>query len=562
MVAHSVLNIEVSQSDSPGARSMDLLARRASNDTEVQAVSLARKSERLTVQTGAADLVRSEPGHLQAQLNMLLVSGGDERIWPDAVTGSSKYGTTPTPAPNEIFFSSSTASTISPRGYAAAGRVLAAILDQDRATRLDLEDWFDGLRARLLALYGIDGAQAVLAGSGTETELLALAFGRGSTVRPLVNIVVAPDETGSGVRFAAAGQHFLATTSLQGDVVARTRLAGWEEADIRVEAIEIRKPNGDLRPSVDVDLDAAQIAMRALHNGSDVLLHVLDSSKTGVAGVSREAAARIAAAAPGRVTVLVDACQMRCAPARVQSDLHQGFLVMVTGSKFAGGPPFAGALLLPGALMPRFAAGANLPRGLGAYSAALDWPARLRERFTGVFTSPANLGLGLRWEAALAELETLATIPLSLQGAIFTSFAHEVVERVNARPWLRILDGNHPRLPDGRPRTILPLVMVDHPTPEAAGIIHRKLRAPVTPGDGLANCHVGQPVSLGGAAALRLCASAPMANLVAERMSAGYSLRGAMAPVREDLDRLFAKWSLIRDRIFKSSDISSVQEFN
>ena len=57
---------------------------------------------------------------LELRLRLLLASGGDERIWPDPLTGRSRYGTTIAPAPDETWFSSSTASTISERGYRAA----------------------------------------------------------------------------------------------------------------------------------------------------------------------------------------------------------------------------------------------------------------------------------------------------------------------------------------------------------------------------------------------------------------------------------------------------------
>ena len=61
-----------------------------------------------------------------ATLAMYLNSGGDERIKPDPLTGRTRYGTTSAPAEDEIWFSSSTASSPDPRSFAAAGEVLRA----------------------------------------------------------------------------------------------------------------------------------------------------------------------------------------------------------------------------------------------------------------------------------------------------------------------------------------------------------------------------------------------------------------------------------------------------
>ena len=99
---------------------------------------------------------------------------------------------------------------------------------------------------------------------------------------------------------------------------------------------------------------------------------------------------------------------------------------MITGSKFAAGPPFAGALLLPPGLLqqPQL----HLPAGLLAYTAAEDWPAALRGRVTRQFAATDNIGVGLRWEAALAELERLFALPVPFR---------EAVARPSQMPWQR-----------------------------------------------------------------------------------------------------------------------------
>ena len=53
--------------------------------------------------------------------------------------------------------------------------------------------------------------------------------------------------------------------------------------------------------------------------------------------------------------------------------------------------------------------------------------------------------------------------------------------------------------------------------------------------------HVGQPVQLGPRAVLRVCASAPQVNRVADEVAKGAAFDDAFAPVSRDLHALFAK---------------------
>src|SRR4051794_19806035 len=130
---------------------------------------------------------------LDVRLRLLLASGGDERIWPDPVTGRNRYATTIPPASDEAWFSSSTASTITERGYSAALADLHGLLDRGVRSGVQVQDWLCALRAELLALYGLDNAEAVLAASGTDAELIALAIAERLLARPVTNIVVAPN---------------------------------------------------------------------------------------------------------------------------------------------------------------------------------------------------------------------------------------------------------------------------------------------------------------------------------------------------------------------------------
>ena len=470
-----------------------------------------------------------------AALTLFLADGGDERIKPDPLTGRTKYGTPANPAPDEIWFSSSTASAVDPRGFAAASDALLALVGEGHFVHPLA--WFDALRERIAGLFGIPGSEAVLAGSGTEAEFLALSIARARAKRPLTSIVVAPTETGSGVMRAATGRHFLASASLEGVVAAGTCLDGLECEEIAIETIAVRDPSGAPRPAYEIDKEAAGRTAQALAAGRDVLLHVVDTSKTGLGGVTRRMAQSIAKGAGGRVQIVVDACQLRCAPQVLQSDLKAGFMVMITGSKFAAGPPFAGAILLPPGLAEDLGGRGPAPAGLKSYSALLDWPQALRQNFARTLDVPFNLGLGLRWEAALATIEAFFALPDNGRAHICAWFAAEVQRLVAARP--------HLRLAQTRPgATVFPVVTRGAETPAAAHALYKALAEETgVPAELSRRCHVGQPVAVGSEAALRICASMPLVLDIADHMAEGRAIESA--PAAGDLDFLFRKWDVL-----------------
>ncbi len=464
-----------------------------------------------------------------AQLRLLLAGGGDERLFLDPVTRRNRYGVPAGPAPDELWFSSSTASAISPRGWTAASEALERLMARDPAARTPLGAWLDDMRARILAHYGVPGCEAVLSASGSEAEFLVLAFALSLARGPVVNIVVAPAETGSGVPAAAAGRHFLGRSSLGGPVVKGERLAGWNAAEVETRTLEIRTADGRLRSSADVDRDAEAEVERAVRSGAFVLLHVLDASKTGRSGVSRQAARQILEHHPGKVMIAVDACQLRCAAAQVRADLEDGFVVMLTGSKFAGGPSFCGAVLAPAPIV-KVLSGCEAGAALADYSAALDWPAALRPVFAARLRHPANLGLGLRWSAALAEIDAFEALAACRRDALVAEFDQAVRARVAATRGLALLDTDEPLGAPG----LTPIVHTDAADARA---VYAALQQPDRAG--VAACHLGQPVVVGARTALRVCASMPMIIDAAAR---------GIASLEADLDRLFDAWATARAR--------------
>ena len=465
-----------------------------------------------------------------ASLVAALRSGGDERIAADPLSGRNRYGLTARPAPDETFFSSSTASAITPRGWHAAATTWRRLHSDDPRERLAFPAWFGDIRRRVGA--HARAGEAILTASGTDAEFLALAIADHATAGPITNIVVGPGETGRGAPLAAGGLHFQSSAP-------RCRLAGWEDRDIGVETVEIRDVRGFPRAGAEVDAEVLAKAQAALARGRTVIAHLLDVSKTGLSGFSRAAALELRARAPERIFVLADCCQMRGTPSHVGELLDDGFLVAITGSKFFCGPPFCGALLLPEALRARLK-DIRLPEGLAARAALYDWPPSLRGGAEG-FGSHANIGLGLRWEAALAEMDAFRTIPPALTQKIAQNFRALALERARDAD-LRILD----EMNEGSDwaRTILSIAAPF--SKEQAADFQRALRRPGGAWGDLARIfHVGQPVAIGPDQALRVCLGAPTVSDIAALCAAGAPFERALGPLAADLSALFAKWKFL-----------------
>lgn len=474
-----------------------------------------------------------------ASVSLLLGAGGDRRILAHPIHRRNRYGTLTTPADDEISFSSTTASNVSTEGFRAAGVALERLVNLGSASPVAIDRWFADIRGGIARSLGCPGAEVVLAASGTDAELMALCLFSRLSTRPLTNILIAPDETGSGVPRAAAGRHYSDLAALGNTVEPGTALEGLNTDLIEVRSIAIRMPEGEPRQQADIDAELIAAVEGELKRDRDVLVHVLDTSKTGLSGVTRQAARHAVSLAPDRVHVIVDACQLRGAVSEIGQDIADGFVVVVTGSKFVAGPPFSGALLIPAALAQAFAAHGSLPAGLGDYTAAHDWPSSLRGKMGLAYGADFNLGLGLRWVAASNGLDRYTAIPEGQQAMIKARFVEHVRARIERTDGISLHgndEGEHLNL-----RTVVPFT-ITMPTGafasfEESQAIHLSMRE----WSGGPICHLGQAVRLGTRSVLRIAASARDISDVAGRMAGGQPMNQAFRPVEASLDAAFSK---------------------
>ncbi|GAB0490086.1 hypothetical protein MMPV_001318 [Pyropia vietnamensis] len=418
-----------------------------------------------------------------AAVAVLLAGGGDDRLTVVPSTGRNKYHVPPTVPPvGAVLRSSCTASPVSAAGaaaaaetltrvwaggaaaVAAAGKGAAAMEAEAEGVAMAMDAIAAETRRRLAASLGLPaGVAVVLTPSGSDAELLPLAAAVALSARrgaEVVSLVVAAGEVGSGTADAAGGAHFstILPTALPADALAPAvapgvAVMGFDTSRVRVVSLPARNASGTVpSPSATTDavLDAVATADAAATVAGNpppyIVLHAVDGSKTGlrVLGANPvEPAGVVDHLGADRCLLVVDACQGRTTPAGLRRWLEGGAVVLVTGSKFWGGPPFSGAVLLPPQVATLWQA---TDEGLADYLTTADVPPSLPV-LRGVATRGGNVGLLLRWAAALAEMDSLsARVPGGLGGLggeevrkVVAAWVGGICQLVRERPGMEVL---------------------------------------------------------------------------------------------------------------------------
>lgn len=486
----------------------------------------------------ARELAQENPGSelrdLFAPLDRLLVGGGDPRLAINPASGRNGYGCKPVPAQHTLSFSSSTATSISRRAYERADRARDLLMRS--AIGHGLSNAFDTrveeMRGELKAHLGLHGAdvEVVFSASGTDSQLQSLYLARSLLGSPLTTVIVASDQTGSGTVHTAHGRHFSDRTANGSPVRKGEPIGGLAEALSSI-GLPLTNADGEVRPQADTDLLVLGMVERAIAGGSKVLLQVMDSSKLGWRAPGDQCVREISARWPGAVQIVVDACQMRLGRRRLGEYLDRGYMVLVTGSKYFSGPPFSGALLVPGEVSRAVDTVDDVAAGLGDYSARSDWPKRWHA-LRSHFPNRPNFGQWLRWEAALEEIRAYYRVPGTFRRSAVRELGTGIARIIGTSPSLRLLPAQ-PSAPDGGVddeemalSTVFPFTLDRDGQAlalEDCRDLYRTLARDArdviaTDGTEAAElaaqaCLVGQPVELGGRngaarAALRICVDA------------------------------------------------------
>ena len=356
----------------------------------------------------------------------LMTEGGDARLVLNPETGLNRYYSAPRPR-DIIAYASSTANDIGAAAFARAEQVLAEVGAAPSpavyAARLE------AMRGRIRTAYGLaDDVQIVFAPSGTDLEYVALALVAGRAPGGTSAMLLGADEVGSGCIHSAHGLYFANETALGVAVSPGAPVPGLGGVHVELADVPVRDRMGRVRPShyIAERMLSSIAAARAASRHS--LIHIVHGSKTGLILPSLADLDRLT----GGATLVVDACQARITSQAVNDYLARDAIVFITGSKFMGGPPFSGFALLPAALAAQAPA---LPEGLATIFRRAEWPAGWPG--AGQLPESVNIGLLLRLEASLFELERFQALPddaverviLAFHGAVRS----EIVERTPAR---------------------------------------------------------------------------------------------------------------------------------
>lgn len=281
---------------------------------------------------------------------------------------------------------------------------------------------FEQIRQNLLQVMGLTelpGIEVALAASGTDCEFLATALALSVAKGPLCNIIAGAMEVGSGTAFAATGRHFTDMPPFAKKRQAHLKgsgIAGF--AHIADDQISFRHADGTCLSSAEIDAETIRCVVNHVCRGEHVLLHVNASSKTGIFAPSLTCVKALAKAWPGQLTVVVDAAQGRFSRQALRDWLALGWQVLLTGSKFFGGPSFSGALLIPA----NFSAQPRLINGLSGYFCRGELPRSWQSWQRGL---PRHIGAGrlLRWEAALSCMKRYYALPSPVRHDIMARFS-------------------------------------------------------------------------------------------------------------------------------------------
>ncbi|CAD7955586.1 unnamed protein product [Amoebophrya sp. A25] len=320
-----------------------------------------------------------------------LVSGGDDRLLLNK-DGCNKYNTPALPQPRGIHRSSCTSNCATDYSFAEGSKLISELLqfagnENHSDGRRPYIEAVDRVRNEIRRVWQLPdaGCAITLCPSGSDAEyiplLLALcrifsgAFDgdeagssppevssastttvedrKASWGSGILSLIAGAGEVGSGTTGAATG-HFFSS------VMPKPGFTGPQSGDAvfnlpqgfpQVQAMEVvmRNKGGGLKGREDMDDEVRKIVEAALTEQSFqvVVVHLVSGSKTGHLIPSLSVLEELSQTYGKRIVPVVDACQARLSEGALRTFLDSKFVVLTTGSKFYGGPPFSGAVLLP-----------------------------------------------------------------------------------------------------------------------------------------------------------------------------------------------------------------------
>ncbi len=339
------------------------------------------------------------------QLSDWLTAGGDARIVVDPRTGVNKYHASPYPR-DTVTYASSTANDISVDAFA---HLLKFAEEQGVGNLSDHNHYvghLENLRARIRFAYAMaPHHDIVFAPSGTDLEYVAILACNARAGKGVHNILLGADEVGSGCIHSANGAYFASETALGKKSIAGQPVEGLGIVTLR--EMPVRDARGIAYDSAAITRSIRSEIGTALARDKHPLVHIVHGSKTGLILPNLNDIDALIAQYGEMVSFVVDACQARITSDAIAEYLSRGAIILLTGSKFMGGPPFAGfAIIPPSARTGSGRIGNGLARIFRGAEFPANWPGQ------HILQAEGNAGLCLRLEAAVFELERFQALDI------------------------------------------------------------------------------------------------------------------------------------------------------
>ncbi len=369
----------------------------------------------------------------------LLMAGGDFRLNIDEVDLLNKYGCRPFPRPEAFTFASSTATSVSNFAYDKTDKVRSILIKDSLKNGFQKTaiEFSESLKNNLKKIFKLnDACQILFSPSGTDSSLQIAAITQIITEKEITHVLVASDETGSGVAGALKGCHFENNTALNYPAKKGERIEGFRDIDLI--KIPFRDEKGKLKTTAQLDEEVFKAISDTNKLGRHIVLHVMDHSKLGYQSPSENMMDKLSTLKDLSIQVLIDAAQLRLDPADLKSYLSKGYIVSITGSKYFTGPPYSGALIFPETVSKLIETAKNtLPKGLTKYYNHSDWPVswvcskELSEGF--------NIGSYMRWKAAIVEMDRYYKTPILYRNMGIEMFCNFVEDSIKEATFLEAL---------------------------------------------------------------------------------------------------------------------------
>ncbi|KAB1069455.1 hypothetical protein F6U93_03845 [Tamlana haliotis] len=366
----------------------------------------------------------------------LLMSGGDHRLNIDEVALLNKYGCRPFPRPDAFTFASSTATSVSNFAFDKTDKVRRILIKNSLKNGFEKTavEFSELLKNNLKTIFKINEASEIIfSPSGTDSSLQIAAISQIVTNKDISHILVASDETGSGVATALKGCHFENTSALSYAVKKGDKIEGFRDVD--VVKIPFRDDNGKLKSTAQLDTEVLEAIKKTTDLGRYAVLHVMDHSKLGYRSPSENMMHDLTKFKSSSLQIIVDAAQLRLDATDIQVYLKKGYIISITGSKYFTGPPYSGALILPESINELILnSEKSLPVGLSQYYNHSDFP---KSRFSSnVLSDGFNYGSYMRWNAAIVEMDRYFKTPILYRNMGIEMFCNFVEESINEATFL------------------------------------------------------------------------------------------------------------------------------